>query len=158
MTIHKPEIQYIGEFYVHGSEARKVAVAPKKTPKTRLPIAKLEKIEKVYVDPVAIAAMAVAVLLLITMVMGVMQIRTDWQEYQVMRSRVHQLKEANHEKTLQVRETYDLEDIRVKATAMGMIPKAEAETRILHVTMPEPEPQRTWVDDVRWFVEGLFAA
>lgn len=159
MTVHKPQIQYIGEFYVHGSEARKVAVAPqKKTPKTRLPIAKLEKIEKVYVDPIALAAVAVAVLLLVTMVMGVMQIQSDWQEYQVMRSRVHDLKELNHEKTLQVRETYDLEDIRLKATAMGMVPKAEAESMIIHVTMPEKAPQRTWVDDVRWFVGGLFAA
>jgi len=155
----KPEIQYIGEFYVHGSEARKVAAAPqKKTPKTRLPIAKLEKIEKVYVDPVAIAAMAVAVLLLITMVMGVMQIQTDWQEYQVMRSRVHDLKELNHEKTLKVREAYDLDDIRAKATAMGMIPRADAQTMVLHITVPEKAPQRTWIDDVRWFVGGLFAA
>ena len=63
----KPEIQYIGQFYVHGSEARQLELLEKKKqPKTRLPIAKLEKIEKVYVDPVALVAIAVSVFMLVS--------------------------------------------------------------------------------------------
>ena len=44
----KPKIQYIGQFYVHGSEARALELQEqKKQAKTRLPLAKLEPIEKV---------------------------------------------------------------------------------------------------------------
>lgn len=154
----KPEIQYVGQFYVHGSEARKLEVKPeKKTPRHPLPIAKLEKMEKVYVDPVAIVAMAVAVFMLVTMFLGLRQLQTDWVEYQTVRQYVHRLKEDNHEKTEAFRAAYDLEDIRAKATAMGMIPKAEAESIILKVTSPVREPEMTWLDEVRWFVGGLFA-
>ncbi len=154
----KPEIQYIGQFYVHGSEARKLELQEqKKTPKTRLPIAKLEKIEKVYVDPVALIAMAVAVLLMVTMVLGMVQLKEDWGKYEAMRQYVHQLKESNHEKTLKFRETYDLEDIRIKATAMGMVPKSEVETMVVHVTHPQVEPEMTLLDEIRWFISGLFA-
>ena len=153
----KPEIQYIGQFYVHGSEARQLETAKPKKPKTRLPIAKLEKIEKVYVDPVALVAIAVAVVMLVVMVMGVLQIKADWEEYAVMASYVHQLKQTNHEKTEEFRGTYDLQDIRVKANAMGMIPKSDAETMTIRITEAERVPEPTFLDNVRWFLGGLFA-
>ena len=38
-----------------------------------------------------------------------------------------------------------------------MIPAAEAQTMSLWVTIPEPEPERTIVDEIVWFLEGLFA-
>ena len=40
---------------------------------------------------------------------------------------------------------------------MGMIPVEEATVMKIHVTVPQPEPERTWLDDFVWFVEGLFA-
>jgi len=154
----KPEIQYIGQFYVHGSAARQLEVLPeKRKPRTRLPKAKLERIEKIYVDPVALVAVAVAVFMLISMVVGVMQVKNDWAEYQELSGYLHQLKTTNHEKTLKFRSTYTLEDIRVKATALGMIPKAEAESIIVSVSLPRPAPAPTWSDNVRWFLSGLFA-
>ena len=70
----KPEIQYVGQFYVYGSEAQ--VVAPKKKAQFRLPKPKLEleKIEKIYVDPVALLGLAVAVVMLVCMVVGACQI------------------------------------------------------------------------------------
>jgi len=154
----KPEIQYIGQFYVHGSEARALELLEKKKqPKTRLPIARLEKIEKVYVDPVALIAIAVSVFMLITMVLGVVQIYNDWQAYQLISDRVENLRISNHEKVEAYRASHDLEDIKVKAMAMGMIPKAEAQQMTIQITRNAPAPEMTFLDEVKWFVTGLFA-
>lgn len=154
----KPEIQYVGQFYVHGSEARQLELLEKKKqPKTRLPIAKLEKIEKIYVDPVALIAIGVSVLMLVTMVMGVLQLKEDWVSYQEMSQRVETLRVSNHEKVEAYRSSYDLKDIQVKALAMGMIPKAEAEHMTVRINLSKPEPEMTWIEEVRWFVSGLFA-
>jgi hypothetical protein len=40
---------------------------------------------------------------------------------------------------------------------MGMIPAAEAQTVKLQVTVPRQEPEMTWLDEMVWFLEGLFA-
>ena len=154
----KPKIQYVGQFYVYGSEARAVELAsqPKK-PKHPLPLERLEKIEKLYVDPVALIAIAVSVIMLVTMFIGVQQIRRDWAEYEVMAQRVHTLREYTHTKTEEFRGTYTLADIRVKAAAMGMVPKAEAEHKVVQVIRPEPVQEPTWMDNLQWFVKGLFA-
>lgn len=154
----KPEIQYIGQFYVHGSEARALELQEKKKqPRTILPIAKLEKIEKLYVDPVALIAICVAAFMLVTMVLGMVQIYHDWQEYRQISDRVETLRIANHEKTEAYRASHDLKDIKVKAMAMGMIPKAEAQHMTIHLNRSFPEPEMTFLDEVKWFVSGLFA-
>ena len=73
--VQKPKIQYIGQFYVHGSEARALEQQEqKKKAKTKLPLARLERIEKIYVDPVALAGIAVAVVMLAVMVLGAVQL------------------------------------------------------------------------------------
>ena len=69
----------MGQFYVHGSEARKLQLEQeKRQAKTKLPLAKIQAIEKIYVDPVALAGIAVAVLMLVTMVLGAIQLKRDW--------------------------------------------------------------------------------
>ena len=55
------------------------------------------------------------------------------------------------------RSQYDLEDIRVKAAALGMVPKSELEKRTVYVTVPQPEPEMTWLEEIQWFLNGLFA-
>ena len=44
--VQKPKIQYIGQFYVHGSEAKKLELLEqKKKARTKLPLARLQQIE-----------------------------------------------------------------------------------------------------------------
>ena len=156
--VQKPKIQYVGQFYVYGSEARALEMQNKpKKPKSSLPMERLEKIEKLYVDPVALVAIAVSILMLVTMLIGVQQVRSDWAEYQIMAERVHNLREYNHIKTEEFRGTYTLEDIRMKAAGMGMIPRAEAQHMEVKITHPESVPEPTWLENVQWFVKGLFA-
>ena len=43
----KPKIQYVGQFYVHGSEARQLQLQEqKRQAKTKLPLARIQKIER----------------------------------------------------------------------------------------------------------------
>lgn len=143
--IQKPKIQYVGQFYVHGSEARALELEEqKKQPKTKLPLAKLETIEKIYVDPVALAGIAVAVVMLVVMILGAVQLQNDWMEYQRMADYVTDLKTENAQLTHIYRGGYNLEDIEMKALAMGLVPKSELKTIAISVTAPEAEPELTW--------------
>ena len=154
----KPKIQYVGQFYVHGSEARALQLQEqKRQAKTKLPLARIEKIEKVYVDPVALAGIAVAVVMLVTMVLGAVQLKRDWDQYERVSSYVSELKKENARKNHAYRLSYDLADIETKALAMGLVPKSELETMTVSVTLPEKLPQMTRMEEIRFFLEGLFA-
>ena len=154
----KPKIQYVGQFYVHGSEARQLQLQEqKRQAKTKLPLARIQKIEKVYVDPVALAGIVVAVVMLVTMVLGAVQIKRDWDRYEQVSAYVSELKKENARKNHAYHLSYDLEDIKSKALAMGLVPKSELETVSITVTVPEREPVLTRSDEIRLFLEGLFA-
>ena len=154
----KPKIQYVGQFYVHGSEARQLQLQEeKRQAKTRLPLARIQKIEKIYVDPVALVGIAVAVVMLVTMVLGAVQLKRDWDQYERVSAYVSELKKENARLNHAYRLSYDLKDIESKALAMGMIPKNELETMAVTVTVPQPEVKLTRMEEMKLFLEGLFA-
>ena len=154
----KPKIQYVGQFYIHGSEARQLELQEKKKQaKSKLPLERLRKIEVVYLDPVAIFGIVTALVMLTVMILGVLQIRDDWEEYRVMSNYVSRLNSENAELQADYRSQYDLEDIRIKAQALGMVPKSDLEVRTVYVTIPQPEPEMTWLEEIQWFLSGLFA-
>lgn len=156
--IQKPKIQYIGQFYVYGSEARALELQEeKKKAKTKLPLAKLETIEKIYVDPVALAAIGVAIVMLVVMIFGAVQLQKDWVAYQQMADYVTDLKTENAQLSLIYRGGYDLEDIEMKALAMGLVPKSELKTMTVTITAPEKEPVLTWDQKVVRFWNELWA-
>ena len=154
----KPKFQYVGQFYIHGSEARQLELQEKKKQaKSKLPLERLRKIEVVYLDPVAIFGIVTALVMLTVMILGVLQIRDDWKEYRVMSNYVSRLNSENAELQADYRSQYDLEDIRIKAQALGMVPKSDLEVRTVYVTIPQPEPEMTWLEELQWFLSGLFA-
>ena len=154
----KPKIQYVGQFYIHGSEARQLELQEKKKQaKSKLPLERLRKIEVVYLDPVAIFGIVTALVMLTVMILRDKKIRDDWKEYRVMSNYVSRLNSENAELKADYRSQYDLEDIRVKAEALGMVPKSQLEVRTVYVTIPQPEPERTWLEEIQWFLSGLFA-
>ena len=152
----KPEIQYVGQFYVYGSEARQLEEKKRRQARTSLPMAQLEKLEKLYVDPVALLGIAVAIFMVVAMVIG-QQIRKDWAVYNGMSEYVSQLNRENAELSARYRESFDLEDIQKKAVGIGMIPKEDAQTMTVRVRVPEPEAKPTMWEDIVWFWNGLFA-
>jgi len=154
----KPKIQYVGQFYVHGSEARAIELQEqKRQAKTKLPLARIQRIEKIYVDPVALVGIAVAVVMLVTMVLGAVQIKRDWDQYEQVSAYVSELKKENARKNHAYRLSYDLEDIKSKALAMGLVPKSELQTMTVTVSVPEPEVELTRMEEIRLFLEGMFA-
>lgn len=156
--IQKPEIQYIGQFYVYGSEARQLEhKKQQRKPKTKLPLARVRKVEKISVDPVALGGIVVAVVLLVVMAVGALQLRSDWIEYNQMSSYVSQLKEENAQLTRTYRAGYDIEEVRKRATALGLVSESEAQTMIIAVTVPTAQPEPTFWEEVTGFLKGLFA-
>lgn len=156
---NKPQIQYINRFYTPGSEAQKVDLKP--TPRkarTTLPKAAppVEKI-RIQLDPVALCSMVVAIAMLVLMAVGMIQYSTAVEEHEAVASYLTQLQDNNAVLEHEFRTGYDLEWIEEQALAIGMIPREEAMTFTVSVTIPEPEAERTWWDDAVWFMEGLFA-
>ena len=152
---YKPEIQYVGQFYVHGSEAKQVA--PKRKPQIQLPKPQPVKFEKIYVDPVALLGMVVAVVMLVAMVVGACQIHSSWQEYE---EAVHSLSIIQREHArleYNYNSAIDLEKVAAEAQAMGLVPLDQIPSMSVRVTIPTVEPEMTAWDEFVWFCKGLFA-
>lgn len=153
----KPEIQYVGQFYVYGSEAK--AVAPKKRPQFQLPKPRLEleKIEKIYVDPVALIGLVVAAVMLICMVVGACQIKSCWQEYEEVSHYLSELKRENARLEHTYHTSYDIDEVAAKAEAMGLVSMDQIPSMSVRVTVPPTEQEMTAWDEFVWFMKGLFA-
>ena len=152
----KPKIQYIGEFYIHGSEAK--VLAPKEQPKrkARLPKLRMEKLQCLYIDPFALTGMAAALVLTVVMVFGALQIGSAWDRYELWNERVGDLRQQNAALELEYRNGYNLEEVRTAALALGMVPVEELPTVNIQVTLPVAEPEPTAWEDFLWLLEGLF--
>ena len=155
--IHKPEIQYIGQFYVYGSEARQLEQKKQRKPKTKLPLVRVRKVEKISVDPVALGGIVVAVVLLVVMAVGALQLYRDWTDYNQMSTYVSQLKKENAQLTRTYRAGYDLEEVRKRSAALGLVPESEAQTMIIAIAAPAGQLGSTFWEEVTGFLKGLFA-
>lgn len=153
----KPKIQYIGQFYVYGSEAKAPAVKEKKKPKTVLPQAKPLEVREISVEPLALGSIFVTVVLLIAMAVSAIQLNNSWQEYKVMAAYADRLSAANVQLLEEYRSSYDLDEIESHAQALGMVKAEEATNISIRLTRVPPQAEETWWDDVVWFFKGLFA-
>ena len=154
----KPDIQYVHQFYTPGSEARKVETKPAyRKAKTKLPKFLRQDKVKVFVDPVALCGLVVAVAMVILMAVSTFQYAAAVQEYNDMQDKVVTLRDTCAEKRHTYRSGYNLEEIRETALAIGMVPAADVETIVIHPQVPQPEPEPTAWDNFIWVLEGLFA-
>ena len=94
---------------------------------------------------------------MITMVAGTLSLQSAWEELRIAQAYVYELESRNATLAAQYRSGYDLDEIRSAAAALGMIPVEEAQVVRLQVTVPEVQPEPTLLDDIVWFLEGLFA-
>lgn len=152
----KPEIQYVGQFYVLGSEAVKPAEKQKKKKRVFLPKPKHLRQEVLYLDPVALAGMFVALVMLVVLIVGAVKLENSWSQYTAMSEALEELRTENAQIQHSYRTSLDLEEVRTTAEGMGMIPKEEAQTASVWVTVPEEKTENTWWDNLVWFVKGLF--
>ena len=156
----KPVIQYVGQFYVYGSEAKKVQPKKEKDPEKQeytLPLLNIRPVQRLYVEPLAICSIVLAVAFLITMIAGTMQIQSALQEMNTVDQYVQTLEKENRILDARFRSGYDLEAVRTAALEMGMVPVEELPVIGLSVVVPQPEPETTQWELFCWFLEGLFA-
>ncbi len=155
----KAKIQYVGQFYVHGSAAKKLDIKKQfRLPKTTLPLFRPNKANVRYFEPVAVVSIVMALVLVCTMAFGMLQVKQDWDEYQEMSTHLNSLRAKNAELHRKYRDAYDLEAVRAKAVGLGMIPVEEAQHMTIKLTPPshEPEPEMSWVQEAMLFWEGLW--
>ena len=156
--VQKPDIQYVTQFYSYGSEAKVLELKPvQKKQKKALPIAKPQQKIRIAVDPVAVAGILLAVVMIFVMAVSVNSYLETCDEYRTMTKRVITLQNINVEKQQDYKSLYDLDDIREKALALGMIPLEEAQVFTITPVIPEPEPEPAWWENISWFMKGLFA-
>ena len=153
---NKPEIQYVEQFFIPGSEAPQLQPQRGGQP-ARKPRVQQEKKIRILVDPVAMLGLVVAVTMLVLMAVGVYQYNAASQRNEAVNDYLLQLKDTNITREYQYRTKLDLEKVAEQAKALGMIPASEAQSITVHVEVPQPEPENTWWDDLVWFLEGLFA-
>ena len=132
----RPDVRYIN-FYTDGSAAYQLEPArpqKKQHPQSNRKHAK-RKCQTVYVDPIAIAGIFVAVVMLVLMLVGVARLNQAHQTTEMMAEQLEDLKEEN----LSLQAEYDsgcnIEDIKWKAEALGMVPVEQ----VKHVMLPAPE-------------------
>lgn len=156
--VRKPDIQYVHEFYVHGSEAKVIELKPgRRVIKTILPKVAPDKSIRIAVDPIALCGIVVAAAMLVMMVAGCFQFVAAYNEHARVMNEVIALQNENVRLSRQYESGYDLADIESKALSLGMIPVEEAERMYIEPVVPVREPEPTLWENIVWFMEGLFA-
>ena len=156
--VRKPDIQYVHEFYVHGSEARVIELKPRRrVAKTVLPKEAPDKTIRIGVDPVALCGIVVAVAMLVMLAVGFSQYIDVCNRNQAAMNQVIELQNRNIEKQMKYEAGYVLSDIEQKAMSLGMIPMAEAEVMVINPVVPVREAEPTVWENIVWFMDGLFA-
>lgn len=152
----KEKIEYI-RYYAVGTAAHKVERQPeKKVKKTIVPEAPMERITVAF-DPVAVMGTLVAAVMLVCVIVGFCQVNAANDQVQAMETYISGLNAQNARLAEEYVRGYDLEEVRIAASSMGLIPMEEA--RHITITIPEvvEEPEPTWWEELISDFQELFA-
>lgn len=153
----KPDIQYIGQFYVYGSEAAAVETEPKKKRKSGLPAARPTEMITVRVDLVAVCGLVVAVAMLMVLAFAVRQYQDACRANETMTDYVIALQNENVALEQEYLSQIDLTEVRDQAVALGMIPRDQAQVIVIHPEVPQREPGMSFWEELVWYFKGWFA-
>ena len=149
-------IEYV-QFYTLGTAAQKVEVAkPKLAEPVFLPPV-VHKRKRIFVDPVAIVGVLVAVCMLFTMFVGVHHLRQVRQDTDAMEQYVLHLQNINQEKKDFYHDSYSLEEIEKTALALGMVPMNQVTHQTIDISELAPQETPSVWDSVGTFLSDLFA-
>ena len=133
-----PDVQYI-RFQTDGNAARKIEVAaPIKT--IRLPRVKQKRKRiTLRIDPLALTAIVMTVVMAVLMVVGVQRLEEAKQKTEVMQTHVENLQKERAELSQYFRDHCNLEEVERAALALGMVPKEQ----VPHITIDVSGTQTT---------------
>ena len=152
----KPDIQYV-RFYTDGSAARKLDVQTPYKRKASYPQNGKQQGYVIYVDPLAVAGILLAAVLLISMLVGSIQLAVARKQLSDARAYVTTLSQGNEQLRKTYDEGYDLEEVEKSALAIGMIPVSQAQTIYVEVEKDAPVEEVTFWDRMSAKLEELFA-
>ncbi len=153
----QPEIQYVN-YRVDGTAARKLekhifhrTAASDAAPRP-------ETARVIAVDPVALCAIALAVMMLFAMVAGLVQYRQCLKESQQMNVYVQQLQQENAQLQQTYEQGYDPEEIMQIALDAGMVPANKVARIMVEPEKPaQQEIEMSFWQSVTTFLAGFFA-
>ena len=150
-------IEYVN-YYTDGSTARKIMPALRSV-KAMLPKPKKHKRKVIYLDPVAVLGMAVAVCMLLMMCVGLVQLNAACRQTVAMEQYVQKLDDQKALLSEQYHAGYDIEEVEHTALALGMVPKSQVQQTTIHMPMLETESVEsvTLWDRIGTFLSSLFA-
>ena len=149
------DVQYI-RAYTDGSAARKLEVAaPKKIAKR--PRGKKQKRIVIPVDPIATLGIVVAVVMLISMGLGVLRLQSAQQEAAAMEAYVSSLRAENTALHAAYDTGYDLAQVEQTAHALGLVPREQVQHVAVHIEIPQQQTQPGAWERFYTFLTGLFA-
>lgn len=152
----QPEIRYINA-YVSGNVAYQPKKKPQKHQSVQLPKARKQQKLVIPVDMLAICSIFAAVVLAIFLAVGMVQTFQARQEAQEMKNYALSLQEENKQLQETYKSSYDLDEIREIALAMGMVPEAEVQHLQVQVSAPQVVQEPTAWESFWAFMVGLFA-
>ena len=149
-------VRYI-QFTTDGSVARQIEQLPAK--KAKLPEPRKKKAVALYVDPVAILAIGVAICMVILMAVGLSQLHQANENVLQMQQRVQVLTLQNETLWETYENGYDLETIERTALALGMVPMEQVPQIPLPLEHGKQEEvvQQSFFDQFFAFWANLFA-
>lgn len=152
----RPEIRYINA-NVCGTSAYQLDMEPVRKKRVKLPKAQRKKKLVVYLDPFALLGILTAGIMMVMLIVGAVRLQDSRNEVHTLENYVHSLQQEN----LQLQDTYlssfDLEEIKQIATAMGMVPSSEVTQISMDVVLPPAETEPTAWENFCAFLAGLFA-
>ena len=149
------QVQYI-RYGIDGTTARKLQAAPAPYKAAAMP--KQHKRKCIYIDPVAIFGITVALCMFIAMSVGLVRFAKQQKQVDAMQAYVDQLTAQNDTLEQQYLDSYDAEEVKHTAMALGMVHKADIQTVNMEVTMPaEQEAPVTLMERLGTFLTSLFA-
>ena len=155
----QPDIQYV-QFYVDGTAARKLETNRKL--QTQMPDPHKRRVTRrrkkvIAIDPLSVSAVLVAGVMLVSMAVGMMRLGTIDRETEKMEAYVVALQQENTTLRQTYQDGYDLEDIREKAVAMGLVPIVHNDRITIQAQVPVQQEEVTVWDQIGTFLAGLFA-
>ena len=152
----RPNVEYI-RFYTDGSAALKPELVQPKQRETKTAPRKVKRV-KLFVDPVAIISILVAVCMLASVLTGFVRLKEARDQVVIMEEYVEDLQAEHTTLARRYESGYDLDKIRQTALALDMVPAEQ----VPHISVEIPQqvqevPQLTMWERISTFLTGLFA-
>ena len=153
-------VEYV-RYYTSGSAALKLEPVqdPRFVP-TETPAASPYKLKrkKIFVDPVAVASILLAVCMLVAVFAGFARLKQARGEVEAMEAYVHTLQAEHAVLNRRYKSGYDLEVIRETALALDMIPAEQAACVKIPIPQEQENPaQMSFWERLDTFFAGLLA-